>query len=140
MTSEIPNSYYRISVKALILDESRTKFLILEEENHKYDFPGGGLDFGETPQDCIVRELKEECGIIATSVASSPSHFITFKHDQKGDWRINIFYETTVASLDFTPSEECIAVKFVSPEEVKNLDVYSSVTKFAEQFEKSLKK
>ena len=38
--SEIPNNYYRTSVKALILDETRTKFLISEEENHRYDFPG----------------------------------------------------------------------------------------------------
>ncbi len=139
MKLEIPNNYYRTSVKALILDETRTKFLILEEENHRYDFPGGGLDFGETPQECVARELKEECGLTVTAVSDNPSFFLAMKKDNAEEtWIVNVFYETTVANFNFTPSEECIALKFASPKEVENLDVYSSVTKFAEQFAKSL--
>jgi len=35
------NCFYRIGCKALIYDETRTKVLLFEEENGKYDFPGG---------------------------------------------------------------------------------------------------
>jgi len=31
-----------------------------------YAFPGGGIENGETSDDCVVRELREETGIIAT--------------------------------------------------------------------------
>lgn len=36
-------------------------------------FPGGGLEFGEGPADCIVREFQEECGI----KVEVKSHFYT---------------------------------------------------------------
>ncbi len=141
MTEAIPNAYYRTSIKALILDETRTKFLLCEEENHRYDFPGGGLDFGETPQECVIREVKEEMGLVVTSVADNPSFFIAKKKDWgTGVWIVNVFYETVVADLKFTPSEECVALKFVSVEDIQGLDVYSNVKMFAEQFAKSLKK
>lgn len=138
---EIPNAYYRTSVKALILDETRTKFLLLEEENHKWDFPGGGLDFGETPQVCITRELHEECGLTATSVADNPTFFLAMKKDNAQEtWVANVFYETAVADLAFTPSEECISLRFVSVEEVKDMPVYTSVARFAEMFAKEARR
>jgi 8-oxo-dGTP diphosphatase len=31
-----------------------------------YSFPGGHLDFGETWVDCVLRELREECGELMT--------------------------------------------------------------------------
>lgn len=141
MTPEIPNCYYRISTKALIRDETGKKFLLSKETNNRYDFPGGGLDFGETPQEGIIRELQEEAGLTVTSVADEPSFFIAMKKDSGGGtWVANVFYETTVRDLLFTPSEECVALEFVSPEDIATMDVYSSVTLFAEHFAKSLKK
>lgn len=38
--SQIPDCFYRISIKALILDEFG-KFLLCREDNGKWDFPGG---------------------------------------------------------------------------------------------------
>ena len=129
----IPNCFYRISLKALILNDTRDKFLIVEENNGMWDFPGGGLDFGESPTVGIKRELKEEMGLETTSISDQPSYFVTDKHT-KGHWIANIFYEVTVKDLNFTPSDECVSCKFVSKDEAKDMNTYSTVKLFADMF------
>ncbi len=134
-----PNGFYRISPKGLILNETRDKFLIVQEEDGMWDLPGGGLDFGEASQDCLRREIKEEMGLDVLTVSNSPSYFFTdeFQSEaRKGMWYANVLYEITVAGLDFIPSSECVAVKFVSPEEVSGLTTYNSITNLAKMFRK----
>ncbi len=65
MDSLLP-CHYRISVKGLLLDETRTRFLLVQEDNGKWELPGGGLDHGETPHDCLRREIREEMGLLVS--------------------------------------------------------------------------
>ena len=112
--STIPECFYRVSIKALVLNESRDKFLIVQEENKMWELPGGGLDWGMTPQEDLPREISEEMGIEIVSIAKNPSYFITFgSRNDPGSWRANVLYETVLKDLNFTASDECIAVKFV---------------------------
>ena len=43
--TEVPNAFYRVSAKALILNDTRDAFVISEEDDGKYDLPGGGIDW-----------------------------------------------------------------------------------------------
>ncbi len=49
-----------IRTKALVLNNDK---LLLANENDILQFPGGHLEEGETLNDCLKREIKEECGI-----------------------------------------------------------------------------
>ncbi len=123
---EIPNGFYRVSAKGLILDETRKKFAIVLEDNGLWELPGGGLHWGESPEECLKREILEEMGLTVTYVSPNPSYFLYGKN-MKGKWSVNIVYEIKVKDLDFTPSEECQEIRFVSPEELETLNAFRTV-------------
>lgn len=129
---EIKNGYYRLSVKALIFDETRTKFLLAQEDNGKWELPGGGLDWGEKPEEGIRREIKEEMGLEVTYVASESSYVTTAQRDSDGAWTANVLYETKLKDLNFIPSSECMGIKFVTKEEASELNLFVTVKKFLE--------
>jgi 8-oxo-dGTP pyrophosphatase MutT (NUDIX family) len=126
--------FYRISIKALILNETRDKFLLFQEDNGKWEFPGGGLDFGESPSDCLTRELLEEGGLVVTAVSPKPAYLLTAKSDTRNCWVAAIFYETKIKDLNFTKSDECQNIKFVSKEELLDLDLFSGTAEFSKIF------
>jgi 8-oxo-dGTP diphosphatase len=133
---EIPNCFYRISIKALILDETRTKFLIVQEENGKWELPGGRLDFGESPDDGLRREIQEEMGLEVTSVRKDPAYFFTGQRTSDSVNFANVVYEVTVENLDFSASDECVAIRFVSATEAESLiNAFSSVSLLASMFD-----
>jgi ADP-ribose pyrophosphatase YjhB (NUDIX family) len=130
----IPKTYYRVSIKGLILDETRTKFAIVLEDNGWWELPGGGMDWPERPEECLRREIQEEMGLEVNEINPQPSYFLVGEN-MKGVRSINVVYEIKVKDLNFTKSEECLEMKFVSPEEVKTMHAFRNVKELAEMFD-----
>jgi 8-oxo-dGTP pyrophosphatase MutT (NUDIX family) len=131
----LPNCHYRVSIKGLVLDETRTKFLVVEEDNGLWELPGGGLDHGETPHECLRREVKEEMGLEVVWIAAQPSFFFSFPSQREPNkWNANVLYEARFPHLNFTPSDECVAVRFVTADEALKLHAFSNVHEFAKLF------
>ena len=133
MGLDLPNGFYRVSMKALILDQPRKKLAILLEDNGLRELPGGGLDFGETPEECIRREIKEEMGLTVTEVATLPSYYLLGKN-MKDNWTLNLVFETKVRDLNYTKSDECQELRFVSPDELEELNAFRTVVELGEMF------
>ncbi len=132
---EIRNCFYRISVKALVQSENRDKFLIVKEDDGRWDLPGGGLDWGVTPHEDLPREISEEMGVGVTWVAEHPSYFLTCQNSKNEFWMANVFYETKLESLDFIPSKECTEVRFVTADELKEIELFPNLKLFGEMFD-----
>lgn len=140
MSVDVPQNYYRVSIKALIYDAERTKFLLLQESDELWSLPGGGLDHGESPHDCLRREIKEEMGLEVTSIAEKPAFFLSSKKNHSSlHWVVNVLYETTLVNFDFTPTDECVAVQFFTPDEASVLSAFPSIKIFAELFRSAKK-
>jgi 8-oxo-dGTP diphosphatase len=90
MTSHV----FNVRVYGLLLHEG--KVLVADElikGQRITKFPGGGLEFGEGPKDCLVREVREEIGAESFCV----EHFYTTDFFQmsafrEGEQIISIYY------------------------------------------------
>lgn len=128
MEHSIPPCFYRISIKALILNEEK-KFLLSKEKNWIWDLPGGWLDEWEDISTCLKRELLEEMWLEIIQHESQPCYFLKFTGKSWKE-KVNALYVTSVKDLNFIPSDECIEIGFYDIEEAKSLETYPNVQEF----------
>lgn len=64
MTMNVSTPYrpttFPISIKGVVGPDQRV--LLLKNERDEWELPGGKLDPEETPESCVVREIREESG------------------------------------------------------------------------------
>ncbi len=56
--------------RAIVINERGEILLVLHTYIPGWHFPGGGVDKGESPREAIIREVREEAGIIVQEIPS----------------------------------------------------------------------
>ena len=74
---------FTIGAFAIIVNEQDEVLLCLRNDYDLWNLPGGGVESGESPWDCVIREVKEETGLIVEvekllGVYSKPENDIVF--------------------------------------------------------------
>ena len=95
----------RVSVRGVC--SRHGKALMIKYKWPGYGFPGGGIEAGETPEEAMVRELREEVGYTVTRVGrfflSVTERTTSKSHPGKYFEQINLYYECEVADGPDTP-------------------------------------
>ncbi len=76
-----------IAVAAAALVNSASEILVAQRPDHKnmgglWEFPGGKVEQGESMQNCLVRELKEELDIGIDPILLQEVRFVTHEYDK----------------------------------------------------------
>lgn len=83
---EIPDAFYRISIKILVKNRDDKILVVQDTTNDTWEIPGGGLDHGETIEQTAKREIQEELGVellrfgeepIAITIGQHPNNYLT---------------------------------------------------------------
>ena len=82
-----------------------------------WEFPGGKRERGETLEDCLQRELREELGVDV----SSPIHFRVIRHDYPGK-TVELHFFRCAISRGEARALDCEEVRWVMPAELTSYE------------------
>ena len=121
-------AHIKIGSSAIILDEARGKILLTRRtDNGRWCLPGGAMDPGENLEECCVREVREETGLVVRVVrligVYSTPHRITYYADGNRWQTVSVNFLAEVTGGTLGVSNETTAVGFFAPAEIAVLDM-----------------
>ncbi len=120
--------YVGVGVGAVIINREGKIFLAkrgkkARNEVGKWEFPGGGLEFGESFEDTIVREIKEEFGV-NIQVFDQLTAFNHLIPDEKQHWvALTFICKIKSGTPKILEPEKCDEIGWFSIDEMKKMSL-----------------
>ncbi len=101
LASRIIRPLFQVFAAAVIFDQNKNIFLVKTtyQRFHPWGLPGGALEYGEHPEEAVVREVREETGLNV-----SIEKFLLVN-----SWlpdRVGLYYLCKIIDGTFCPSDE----------------------------------
>jgi len=114
-----------VAIKTILLKEGKVLIVRDHKDAATWEFPGGHLEVGETLEDALRREVREELG--AEIGIGTLIHSEQVIHKGRGTPHLFIFCTATLCNPEqalMVPSEEIAEVRWVDRESVTGLEFY----------------
>lgn len=95
------------------------KVLILKRENGLWEFPGGGVEWGEAPEDCARRELREETSLETTGLTLLGITSATYEKEGNEKHSVYLVYKGKCDVGEPRITEEHKEYRWLTPNELK---------------------
>lgn len=120
-----------VAVTAFIPDKSGRLLMIRRTDNDLYAIPGGAQEIGETIVQTVVREVREETGILVDvtgliGVYSDPEHVIAFA-DGEVRQEFSLCFRARPIRGELRTSSESKEVLWVEPARLDDLNIHPSI-------------
>ena len=106
---------HSVSVAAVITDDHGRALLIQRRDNHRWEPPGGVLETGESIQDGLRREVREETGLDVEPVT------LTGVYKNMTRAIVALVFRCTATAGHLILNDEVAAFRWATPEEVADL-------------------
>ena len=121
LASRIIRPLFQVFAVAVIFNADKKVMLVKStyQHHHPWGLPGGSLEYGETAEEAILREIWEE-----TDLRIEIERFLFIK-TWKPD-RVGIYYLCSIKDGEFHPSDEVSELGYFSPDnlpDVRSQDV-----------------
>lgn len=119
--NEIDNCLYRVAARALVVQNDKV-LLVWENGSSWWQIPGGGVDYGETMESTLVREVEEELGVPAENVLSDYKiAYYDIGNVINGVPRMNLYFKVTVPENVVKKTEHVSKFKWFTKDEFLKL-------------------
>jgi ADP-ribose pyrophosphatase YjhB (NUDIX family) len=116
---------------ALVVDDHGHVLLQRRADSGNWALPGGTMDIGETLDQCVVREVKEETGLNIEitgllGIYTDPRHVIAYA-DGEVRQEFNVTYLGRVIGGTIAVSDESTDVRFIDPADFDDIPLHDTV-------------
>ena len=125
MGNKIMNEYknkFELCVRAIIQDDDRILVCKRKDKDY-YFFPGGHIEFGETAEQALIRELNEELNILVKKVSFIGVGENIFIQDNEKHHEINLVFEVLADEVEDKSKEDHIDFFFFDKEKFAKEEV-----------------
>ena len=121
----LPSPFYRVSVKALVFDRD-DRLLALQNDDGLWELPGGGWEHGETMEQALRREVREELGVEIDRIDSSTIRpCVGLVSGGRYPW-LKLAMVVELASHDFAADAEMHVTGYVTLAQFRTLRMHRS--------------
>ncbi|WP_040772663.1 NUDIX domain-containing protein [Nocardia pneumoniae] len=116
---------------ALVVDDNGAILMQRRADSGNWSLPGGTMEIGETLEQCVIRETKEETGLDIEitgllGIYTDPEHVIAYS-DGEVRQEFNVTYYAQVIGGQLLVSDESTDVRFLHPDQLRDEPVHDTV-------------